>query len=367
MGGPYFKHRAELEALGAVIVSSNYSLYGDMSSRVMHTLGQFAPDLEIYSIDEAWLNLTGFSLATLDAYGREIVATTYKHTGIPVSMGIGPTKVLAKIANRICKQRKLPGQVFNIGSEQALEAVLADVDVGDIWGIGRRWEKSLKGQGIHTALDLRNAEPDVMRREYSVVMQRLVLELRGIPCLTREDISPKKQIIASRSFGKRVTDIDSLLEAVALHATRAGEKLRAQNSVCGALQVSIRTGKHDKEPYINHSGLIRFPVPTSDTRKLIKAASQGVKRLYQQGPRYNKAGVMLMDISSAQHIQQSLFDEGDSEKAQVLMQTIDSINREFGKHTLFFAREGIHKSWAMKRGRMTPAYTTRWSDVPSVR
>ncbi|WP_236618993.1 Y-family DNA polymerase [Acaryochloris sp. CCMEE 5410] len=367
MGAPYFKYRKELQALDAILVSSNYALYGDMSARVMTTLGQFTPELEIYSIDEAWLNLTGFELATLDAYAREIVATTKRHTGIPVSMGIGPTKVLAKIANRICKRWAIPGQVFNIGSAESLDGILTTIQVEDIWGIGRQWAKKLEASGIYTAKDLREADDEQMRRRYNVVMQRLILELRGISCLGIDQIAPKKQIIVSRSFGERVEDLDSLLQAVAMHATRAGEKLRSQDSECGAIQVSIRTGRHNpKEKFFGESALVRFPVATADTRKLICAAQRGVKQIYKKGPRYAKAGVMLLDISPTNVKQQNLFCEGDSQKATTLMQIVDQLNDEYGRKTVFFASEGMHQTWAMKRRMMTQAYTTQWSDVPVV-
>jgi len=367
MGAPYFQCRDQLRAMKAVIVSSNYALYGDMSARVMNTLGQFTPALEVYSIDEAWLDLTGFDPATLDAYGREIVATTHRHTGIPVSMGIGPTKVLAKVANRICKQLKIPGQVFNMGGAGALEAVLAAVAVGDLWGIGRSWAEQLKQQGIHTALQLRNADAPAMRDRYNVVMQRLILELRGVPCLEFEDIAPKQQIIASGSFGERVTEIKALMESVSHHAARAGEKLRRQGSVCGALQVSIRTGRHNpKERYVGRSALIRFPVATADTRMLIRAARGGVERIYQAGPRYAQAGVMLVDIVPAPNVPGDLVDAGDSDNSIRLMNMVDQVNRRHGKHTVFFAGEGANQSWAMKREMMTKAYTTRWQDIPPV-
>ncbi len=367
MGAPYFKYRELLNKMGAVVVSSNYTLYGDMSARVMNTLGQFTPGLEVYNIDEAWLDLTGFDPATLDAYGRSIVATTKQHTGIPVSMGIGSTKVLAKIANRICKKRKIPGQVFNLGSSESLDAVLASVDVEDIWGIGRRWAEKLKGQGIRTALNLRDADPQQMRNQYNVVMQRLIVELRGVPCLEFDDIEPKKQIIASRSFGERVTDLESLLEAVSMHVGRAGEKLRSQESACGGIQVSIRTGKHSpKEPFYGRSTLIRFPIATSDTRKLTHAARLGAKRIYKAGPRYAKAGVMLFDIVPADSVQEGLFDVGDSEQSIMLMHTIDDLNGIYGKNTVCFASQGIRQSWQMKRGQITKAYTTRWEDIPVV-
>ena len=367
MGAPYFKYREQLDAMKAVIVSSNYTLYGDMSARVMNTLGTFTPDMEVYSIDEAWLNLTGFQPATLDAYGREIVTTAQRHTGIPVSMGIGPTKVLAKIANRICKKRKIPGNVFNIGGADALDGVLATFEVGDIWGIGRRWAQSLNAQGIFTALQLREADAQAMREHYSVVMQRLILELRGVNCLEFEDIAPKKQIIASRSFGERVTDKGALIEAVSLHATRAGEKLRLQGSACGVMQVAIRTGEHNpNEAYYSRSATVHFSTPTADTRRLIGAARMGVEKIFKQGPRYAKAGVSLLDIVPAGQVQSGFFEDGDSEKTAILMKTIDALNRTQGRKAVFFAGEGIDKGWAMKRGRMTQAFTTRWAEVPGV-
>jgi len=367
MGAPYFKYKKQLEAMKAIVVSSNYALYGDMSARVMHTLGQYAPDIEIYSIDEAWLDLTGIRSEVLDALGRKIVMKAYQNTGIPVSMGIGPTKTLAKIANRICKKHDIPGRVFNIGSAESLDAVLAGVAVADIWGIGRRWAEKLNKQRIYTALDLRNADADQMRARYSVVMQRLIMELRGTTCLDKEDIAPKKQIIASRSFGQRVTCKHALIEAAALHATRAGEKLRAQHSVCGALQVTVRSGKHDtREPYFARSCTIRFPVATADTRKLITAAGSGIEKIFKRGVRYAKAGIMLFDIASDSLIQGTLFDTDNNPASSRLMPAIDKINHQFGNHTLFFAAEGVRKTWAMQRNRMTRAFTTKWSEIALV-
>lgn len=369
MGAPFFKYRKQLRQMGAVVVSSNYELYGDMSARVMNTLGEFTPEMEVYSIDEAWLDLTGFCTASLDAYGRNIVAKTRQYTGIPVSMGIGPTKVLAKVANRLCKKHKIPGQVFNIGSADALDDVLASVDVEDIWGIGRRWAAKLRATGIYTAKDLRDADHQAMRRSYNVVMERLILELRGVPCLGFEDIVPKKQIIASRSFGQRVTELEPMLQAISTHAARAGDKLRSQQSACGGIQVSIRTGKHSpNEPYYGNSTMLRFPVATSDSRKLISAACQGLKSIYRQGPKYAKAGVMLFGIVPANCIQHGLFQRGDSDKAIRLMQAVDGINKTYGRQTVFFASQGISgkQNWAMKRDRMSRSFTTSWQDLPVV-
>ncbi|MEO0378382.1 MAG: DUF4113 domain-containing protein, partial [Cyanobacteria bacterium P01_A01_bin.17] len=277
-------------------------------------------------------------------------------------------RVLAKIANRICKKRKIPGRVFNLGSAESLDHILETIEVQDIWGIGRRLSKKLQASGIHTAKDLRDCDPNSMRRQYSVVMQRLIMELRGMPCIGNEEIQPKKQIISSRSFGERVEELEPLLQSVAMHATKAAEKLRSQNSVCGAIQVSIRTGRHNPdEKYYGQSALAKFDVPTADTRKLINAAGQALRRIYRQGPRYAKAGVMLLDISQANAMQGHLFQEQDSEKAIALMKTVDQLNRLYGRRAVFFASEGCRQQWVMKRQRCTPAYTTRWDDLPVVR
>lgn len=368
MGAPLFQIRSQLEAINAVVVSSNYALYGDMSSRVMDTLAQFTPDLEVYSIDEAWLDLTGFQSFELDGYGRTIANTVRQNTGIPVSIGIAQTKVLAKIANRICKKWKIPGYCFNLGNEKALDEILTQVAVEDIWGIAHRWGQRLNAMGIENARQLRDSDTRHMRKGFSVVMERLILELRGISCLEFEDVSPKKQIIASRSFGERVEDLESLLQAVSTHATRAAEKLRAQQSLCGAIQASIRTGRHNpKEEYFGRSALLRFDVPTSDTRRLIQAACHIVKGIYRQGPRYAKAGVMLIDLSPSGERQISLFAGHDDSRSAKLMETLDHLNQVYGRNTVFFGRSGVRGNWRMRRERMTPRYTTCWDDIPIVR
>ena len=207
-----------------------------------------------------------------------------------------------------------------------------------------------------------------MRDRYSVVMQRLILELRGIPCLEFEDVEPRRQIIASRSFGERVTDKDSLIEAVTMHATRAAEKLCLDGSACGVMQVGIRTGQHNpQEEQYSRSVTIRFPVPTADTRKLIGAGRAAIDRIYKTGPRYAKAEVALLDLVPADGVQTGLFDQGDSEKAAQFMQTIDQLNRVNGRQTVFFASEGKRKDWAMKGERKTQSFTTQWAEIPGVR
>ena len=368
MGAPYFQYKEQLDKMKAIIVSSNYTLYGDMSSRVMSILGEFTPELEIYSIDEAWLDFTGFDPGQLDAHARKVVATTTRNTGIPVSMGIASTKVLAKIANRICKKRVIPGGVFNLGGADALEEVLSSYPVGDIWGVGRQLTHRLKSHGIHTALHLQQSNPKEMRDRYSVVMERLVMELQGTPCLHFEDIQPRKQIIASRSFGQKVTEKSKLNEALAHHASRAGEKLRRQGSVCGAIQATIRTSKHDPaRPYLSKSAGYRFSSPTSNTMALVRAASLCLEQIYQSGHRYAKAEVMLSDIHFSTMTQQSLFGGHDDEKTEALMKSMDELNRTLGRGTIRLGTEGPARDWEMKRERMTPAFTTRWKELPRVR
>lgn len=366
MGAPYFKHKKQLAALNAVMVSSNYMLYGDMSARVMSLLSQFTPDIDVYSIDEAWLDLTGFNPDTLVQYGRDIVTFIQRCTGIPVSVGLGSTKTRAKLACHICKKRQITGRVFNIDRARSLETILAHTTVEDIWGIGRRWAQQLNAQKIHTAFDLYRMDPETMRKRHGVVMQRIILELQGISCLESDDITAKKQIIASRSFGQRVTQKNDLIEAMTQHTTRAAEKLRTQQSVCGALQVSIRTSKHHSDGCYNRASTFHFPVATADTRKLITAACTGVEKIFKAGPHYAKAGVMLFNIEPDAQRQGELFDVADSQAAQQLMHTLDQINQRYGKHTLFFASEGTQKSWATNSRHMTQAFTTRWDQLPVV-
>jgi len=368
MGAPYFKFKDQLENMGAIIVSSNYALYGDMSARVMDTLAQYTPDMEIYSIDEAWLDMTGFNTATLDEYARQIVSNVHQCTGIPVSMGIAPTKVLAKLANRLCKKRNIPGQVFNIGGAAHIEQLLKSFAVEEVWGIGRRWAEQLKTKHhIYTALDLYNADSHQMRSHYSVVMQRIILELQGVPCLFANDIKPKQQIIASRSFGTRITQKSEIIEAISTHLVRACQKLRAQNSMASGMTVSIRTAAFQpKEKYYGNRATTKFTVPTADTRHMIAAAIRAIDSIFKQGPRYAKAGVMLFDISSADTVQYDLFDEQVTPESNALMSVIDSINSRYGKKAIFFGSQGIDNKWAMKRDKMTQHFTTNWLEIPNV-
>ena len=371
MGAPYFKIQKDLKQLGAIVVSSNYELYGDMSARVMNTLAARAPEIEIYSIDEAWLDLTQILPNQLHSTAQDTAQQVFQNTGIPVSIGIGQTKVLAKIANRICKKRNIKSHskhnVFTLGDIQTLAPLLQTFPVEDLWGIGRRWAAKLHSMSIKSAYDLQQANPDLIRKRFGVVMQRILYELRGYSCLSFEEVQPKKQIIASRAFGQKVTSKTALSEALTLHTTRASEKLRAQNSVAKGIGIHIRSSPFTETGYWSKSHVQLLPTPTADTRKLLAAVQKSLNLIYKPGIQYAKAGVWIFEISNAQIQTLDFFDEQDSEQSQALMQTFDALNQRFGKNTVFFGTQGTQQQWQMRRNKMTPRYTTNWEELPTVK
>lgn len=298
MGAPLHQYQAMLQRHQVAVYSSNYTLYGDMSARVMASFGRFTPAVEIYSIDEAFLGLDGFDRQGLTAQMILMRQKIRQWTGIPVSVGIGPTKTLAKLANRIAKKYASDG-VYDLGDDPGrLTRILGDTEIEDIWGISRRWGARLRRLGIGTALQLQQASPRRIRQALSVVGERIVHELNGIPCLGLEEIQPKQTIMASRSFGVLVTDRESLMEAVASHAARAAEKLRRQGSLAGGLYVTIRTNRfREQDRQYSNAVLIGFDEPTADTACLIRAARIGLGRIWRSGYRYHKAGVMLVELT----------------------------------------------------------------------
>jgi DNA polymerase V len=334
----------------------------------MQVLEQFTPQVEIYSIDEAFLHFTGWEDARLTEHAQHLVTTVRRWTGIPVSIGIGPSQVLAKVANRVAKQQRLPGGVCSLTDPALHTAILAQMSVGELWGIGKRWAQQLQALGITTALQLRDSDPSQLRARFGVVMQRLVYELRGVSCLDTASLAPpKQQLIASRSFGRPVTELTALQEAVASHVARAAVKLRRQGSVTQALVVFIQTNRFKKEELPYHQTVtLRLPAPTADTGNLIGYAVTGVKALYRAGLRYKKAGVMLLNLASAQQCQLDLLHPGDNEQSRRRMQVVDQVNAKMGNGTLRFAREGWQQSWQMRQANRSPAYTTRWEDLPRV-
>lgn len=366
MGQPYFKIRPQIRQHRIAVRSSNYTLYGDMSQRVLRTLETFSPEVESYSIDESFLHLTGLSV-DLAEYGRLIRSTVLRHTGIPVSIGIAPTKTLAKAANKLAK-RSASG-VLLLADTAAQTEALRTLEVGDVWGIGPRYAKMLNQHGIVTALDLREASLDWVRKRMTVVGLRTVLELRGQPCIALEQQPPaSQQIVRSRSFGQPVTLLAELEQAIAMHASRAAEKLRLQGLAANQMSVFIATNFFiPTDPQYANNSMIRLPVATSDTATLIECGLECLRRIYREGYRYKKGGVMLTDLTPINQVQGNLFVGCDTEKQARLNTTLDAINRRFGKFTLRHAAMGIQQRWAMRREHCSPSYTTRWSDVPLVR
>ena len=370
MGVPVFKIRDDIEKHGIVCFSSNYALYADLSSRVMTILEEEAPRVEVYSIDEAFMDLTGVDHAVeLLAFGQRVKAKIDKYIGITVGIGIAPTKTLAKLANHAAKKYPATGQVVDLMSPARQRRLMALVDVGDVWGVGRRITEKLKARGIHTALNLADADPKTIRREFSVVLERTVQELNGISCLELEALAPtKQQIVCSRSFGKRITDKSELREAIAKYMTRGAEKLRGEKRLARVVQVFVRTGVfNSNDPHYSNSLSVELPSPTDDTRDLLEAADVLFSRLFRPGFRYAKAGVMLADFYEHGTYQHDLF-RGSSERKQSkeLMGVLDQINNS-GLGNVFFASQGTSPKWAMKREHLSPAYTTRWDELPLVR
>ncbi len=371
MGGPYFKVRDVLKRHNVAVLSSNYTLYGDMSSRVMTTLGQFAPQVEVYSIDEAFLDLSGFErlYKNLTDWGKAVRSTVMQWTGIPVSVGIAPTKTLAKVANRIAKRCKDCGGVAELLDERAQTTALAQTDVADIWGIGRRYARMLRANGIRTGAELRDAGLTWIRRRMTVVGMRTVLELRGRACITLELAPPpRKGIVRSRSFGSRVETLADLEEAVTFHISRAVEKLRSQRSVAGVLRVFLTTGMFNKnEPRYANITTIILPAATDDTPTLIHHAICGLRKIFRPGYRYKSAGVMLDEFTRRGEVQLNLFDPVDREKSRALMNVLDRINRNMGSDMLRYASQGTKHRWQMTQANRSPRYTTQWDELVKVR
>ena len=367
MGAPYFKLRNLINQHNIVVLSSNYALYGDMSSRVMHTLAEMAVQLEVYSIDEAFLELQGFTHLDPVEQCRTIQKTVHRHTGIPVSIGIAPTKTLAKMANRIAKKAPKTGGVLDISTPRYRHKALATHTVEEIWGIGSRWASKLHGYGIKTAAHLKDSDLKWIEKKFSVVLARTVLELRGIPALGFDDApKPSQSITSSRSFGQKVTDLALLQEAVASYTARAAVKLRRQALLANVVAVFIGTGQFSQHPY-HKNATLTLPEPLSDTRRLIHYTSMLLTSLYRQGFLYNKAGIMLLDLVPVDGHQPSLFSDQNREHTSAhLMTTIDLLNKKMGCNTVRFGAEGIQQTWRMSQKRKSPAYTTCWQEIPHV-
>jgi DNA polymerase V len=371
MGAPWHLHRECFEKAGVIVRSSNYTLYGDMSARVMNVLSEFTPELEIYSIDEAFLGMGGFSAQLeddLEAHARKLRATVRQWTGIPVSVGIAPSKTLAKVANHIAKRDEKHGGAVLLLDEAAQDQALARVELTDLWGIAGRLAANLDLLGIMTPLALKQADPRFIRERLGVVVERLVLELRGVSCLDLERHTPdRKSIMASRSFGRPITTLTEMQEAVAAYTMRAAERMRRQALATAHLAVFIETNRF-KPGERQHFGSkpVQLPVATSDSAKLIRAARAGIVALWRPGCRYKKAGVLLLDLHPANQVQEGLFDRKDAGRRITLMRTLDKLNSRYGRNTLTFAAAGHRQPWKMQRDRLSPCYTTDWEGLLKV-
>ena len=373
MGEAHYKIK-HLAVRGQIIVfSSNYRLYGDMSNRVMKTLQQWTPHVEIYSIDEAFLDLTQCHNTSVDSLMKKIVSTVTQWTGIPVSLGVGSTMTLAKVANDLAKKS---GGTCALLDPSVREQCLADMEIGDVWGIGRRLAPRLIRWGIRTAKDLASVDPLWMRKNFTVVQERLVRELNGEPCLDLTEVTPpRKNIQVSRSFSKATDDYRSLAEAVSTFAARACEKARSEGTVAAAVYVHINTSYYKKDgSYVSEGKMRGFNVPTSNSPEVIRTALALLRELYREGTLYKRASVMLLNLQDAQTVksQGTLFDMGgknteDQKRDEALMETIDQINRSFGRGTMTFGSQGIEQKWRGASEHCSPNYTLHFAELPVVK
>lgn len=372
MGVPYFQVRPLVERHGIVVFSSNYALYADISSRVMSTLEQLAPAVEVYSIDEAFLDLTAVATDSLTEFGLMVRRTIQDWIGMTVCVGIAPSKTLAKLANHAAKKWQKTGGVVDLTDRERQRKLLALMPVNEVWGVGAQLSKGLNQLGIYTALQLADASPKRLRQQFSVVIERTIAELNGESCLELEQQERAKQaIVSSRAFSERITEQALLQQAVAEYVHRATEKLRSQGSKAKQLTVFVRTSPFSDrqlDPYYSNSATGVLAAPSADTRDFLHLAAQLLQKIWKDGYRYAKAGVMLADFYEQQVEQLCLFAEapaatGASENRSCLMTVVDQINQT-GKSKVFFAAKGLQQDWAMKRQLLSPAYTTQWTELP---
>lgn len=367
MGAPAFEYEKLFQQHHVQVFSANFALYGDMSQRVMSILSEYTPDIEIYSIDESFLKLKGFEHFDLQSYGLQMRNKVVKWTGIPISLGIAPTKALSKVANRVAK--KYPEQtngVYIIDSEEKRIKALKWLKVEDIWGIGRQHTKRLKAINVNTAYDFTMLDDAWVKRHLAIVGLRLMRDLQGIPTLDLEEVQPKKNIATTRSFETNYTEFKQLSERVSTFAVSCAEKLRKQNSCCNSLMVFIHTNGHRKDlPQYNRNIVIKLPFATNSSIELTKFAIQALKHIFKEGYSYKKAGVIVQDFTPSNNIQQSLFENRD-ERHIPLMNAIDHMNTLFGQQKIRLATQDPKRVWKMKQEKLSPRYTTNLNDIITI-
>jgi len=368
MGAPAFKHQELFTAHQVNVFSANFALYGDMSMRVMNIAAGYCPEIEIYSIDEAFLDFKGFDYFDMHTYGKEMVRKIYKSTGIPVSIGFAETKALAKVANRIAK--KYPQQtesVYCIDNEEKRVKALKWLKVEDIWGIGRQHSKRLYRLNIRTAYEFTQLNDEYIRKNLSIVELRLKHDLEGKSTLQLDARKAKKNIATTRSFDKNYKSFEELKERVVSFSVSCAEKLRKQKSCCRSLLVFLHTNAFRKEQaQYSKNILVKLPFPTNSNMEIARFAVEGLKVIFKEGYLYKKAGVIVMDFCPENEIQQNLF-ENANPRYKELMKTVDKLNKSIGQHKIKLATQDKDRMWKMKQERLSPRYTTKLNEIISIK
>ncbi|MFB6305732.1 MAG: Y-family DNA polymerase [Flavobacteriales bacterium] len=368
MGEPAFEVKNFMEQNNVVIFSSNFALYGDMSQRVMNTLTEFTPEVEVYSIDEAFLGLKGFQ-SDIQEYARKVKKVVWRNTGIPVSIGLGPTKTLAKVATEFAKKYKNRTKgVLALNNNNKINKAMKNLSVEDIWGIGKQYSTFLKSQGISTAYDLSASSDNWVAKTMSVVGLRTKRELEGKPCISLELIPPpKKAICTSRSFGKLQTEYARLEEAVSTFASNCAMKLREQGSSANTVMVFIHTNQYRvKDEQYAKNCVLKLPVASNSDIEISSYALKALKKIYKQGYQYKKAGVIVSGITPSNSVQRSFFDKVNRTAHNKIMKSIDGLNNRYGRGTVRVASQGTGQQWKLRRERLSPCYTTRWNELFTV-
>ena len=366
MGEPYFKAKNIIIKNNVKVFSSNYSLYGDLSRRVMRTLKRFNSEMEVYSIDEAFLDLSNFPDNEIEGVGKEIRSIVLKWTGIPTSIGIAKTKTLSKVANHIAK-KKQSGVVSLIGVEN-IDPILEKVEVNDIWGVGKQLTKFYHKNGIYNAKQLKNKSNTWIKKSSNVLSSRTAMELKGISCIGLEKTSAKrKSCVVSRSFGQRIEDFQELKEAVASYSLNASEKIRSEALVAKSITIFIRTSPfQSRYGFYSNSKTIDFPIATNNSIEIVKAALSGLETIFKTGYSYQKAGVLLSHLSNSSN-GKNLFSSIQDEKINTLMKSIDNTNYRYGRSTLSLASAGVHKKWNMRRKHSSKIDTADFYCLPTIK
>ncbi|HDM8245142.1 TPA: Y-family DNA polymerase [Vibrio campbellii] len=364
---PFFQVKALCEQKGVIALSSNYELYADLSSKMMQVIGRYAPEQHIYSIDESFLSFKRCypAIPCLKTHGMKLRRAVWRECRVPVCVGFGSTLTLAKIANHAAKKIQGYNGVCVLDNEQERRAILSKLSAGDVWGIGKKIQARLKFMGINTALELADYPPALARKEFNVDIERTIRELNGQPCIAWDQSrADKKQIYSTRSAGQRITDLESLRQAMAKHANIASSKARQQNSLCKVMLCFANSSPFD-EKAVTRRAVHRFAYPTSDVTQITKAATLLAEELFCEGVRFYKIGVGLLDLTDGKHEQSDLFNPMPNDPK--LMSVYDSLNQRYGSDTLFLGAQGIAQKWGMRREMLTPHYTTKWQDLPVIK